>query len=448
MKDKLRIGNIISISLMLFAMFFGAGNMIFPPALGQNAGSNVIAALLGFVVSDAGIAIMGITAVVLVGSTVSDLARLVSKRFALFLPMLIYLLIGPLFALPRTGSVSYELAFAPFMPEGIPPIVASMLVTGAFFALTYYLSSNPKRIVDIVGKILTPVLLGTIAFIFVGSLLQSPSQIGQGTFGSIQEPIGVYQTQPFFQGMIEGYLALDGPAGLAFSIVVITAIQNLGVTNKKAIVKYTCLCGFGAAICLSVVYFALAYVGAITPGTYGNGGVLLTQVTSHLFGTPGVMVLGLAVLLACLTTSIGLTTSFSDYFVSVYPNITYKKVACCVCLFSFVIANVGLTQLIGISLPILIMIYPVTVVLMVLSFFKRKIKTHRMVYVMGMCFAFVVAFVSGMESAGISLGFLSTWMQGLPFYELGIGWILPAILGALLGFLPCFTSLDKRLAKE
>lgn len=445
MFKKLNFSQMLSISLMLFAIFFGAGNMIFPPALGQAGGSHFIWALLGFIVTDAGIAILGIAAVVFVGNSIQEWAGIVSKKFALCLSMTVYLLIGPLFALPRTGSVSFELALSPFLDAGTNLLPYSIAFIFVFFAITYVLSSNPSKIVDIVGKVLTPVLLGAIELIFIGSLVKSGTTLQQDTFGTLQAPQGNYQDMPFFQGMIEGYLALDGPAGLAFSIIVIQAIRQKGISDKKSIITYTCLCGLGAAFFLALVYFALAYVGAITPGVYANGGALLSEVTRHLFGNIGVAVLGLAVLLACLTTSIGLTTSFSDYIVSVYPQCKYKKVAFVVCAFSFVIANVGLSQLIQISLPILIMLYPITVVLMVLSFFQKRIQTRRMVYVLGMLCAFAVSFFSGLDQAGIHMGSVHALVAQLPFYSYGVGWILPAILGAVVGWLPCFAPWNQKL---
>lgn len=448
MHKKLNGAQMLSISLMLFAIFFGAGNMIFPPALGQAAGSDYLPALAGFILTDAGIAILGIAAVVLAGNSIRDLAGLVSKRFALLLPMVVYLLIGPLFALPRTGSVSFELALLPFLGEGIDTGIASVIFTGCFFLLTFYLSSNPKKIVDIVGKLLTPLLLLAIAAIFFGSLFAQDIQIQGEVFGSLHAPSGGYEQLPFFQGMMQGYLALDGPAGLAFAILVIDAIRQLGITNKREIVGYTCICGLGAAMFLAVVYFALAYIGAITPGTFANGGALLTSVTHTLFGSFGVLLLGAAVLLACLTTAIGLTTSFSNHLVSVYPRLSYRHVALCVSAFSFLIANVGLSQLIAISLPILIMLYPVSVVLMVASFFKQWIKEKRMVYVLGMSFAFLVSFFNGLEEAHLDAGAIHELIRQLPFYQQGIGWILPACIGILLGFLPIWKRMNLYLQKH
>ena len=279
---KLTFIQIISVSMMLFAIFFGAGNMIFPPAMGQLAGTSYISALAGFILTDAGIAILGVTAVVLAGTSMSDLGNLVSRRFALVLSVGVYMLIGPLFALPRTGSVSFEIALLPYIGEN-NAILWSLLFTAAFFGLTYYLSSNPSRIVDVVGKYLTPVLLISILAIFIASLLQETSN-GAFSFGTMMEPSPAYVDIPFFKGMIEGYNALDGPAGLAFAILVITAIRSYGVTDKKSIARYTILCGLGAAGFLAVVYFMLTYVGAITNTPFTNGGALLHAVTNHLFG--------------------------------------------------------------------------------------------------------------------------------------------------------------------
>lgn len=433
--ERMKARQVLSITLTLFAVFFGAGNMIFPPAMGQQAGEHYIQALAGFIVTDAGIALLGMIAVVLVGTEVSDLGELVGRRFAIFLSVCIYLLIGPLFALPRTGSVSFELAVRPYLTE---PNVwwVSLIVTGIFFGLTYYLSGNPKKVVNLIGKYLTPVLLICIVLIFLACVFMEKSPHGRVQYGSIGAPRGAYAEIPFFQGMIEGYYALDGPAGLVFAIIIINAVWGYQVKTKRNIIKYTLICGAGAALILSVVYYMLTYVGAVTRTPFSNGGSLLHAVTSDLLGPAGGIVLGVAVLFACMTTSIGLTTSFADYFHELFPNVSYKKITAIVCVFSFVISNIGLDMLVKVSLPVLMMFYPVTVVLVVLSFFKKEIGSKRMVYVLGMLFAFCVAFVDGMQSAGISLGVVTEICNKLPFYDLRLGWIIPAAVGALLGLLP------------
>ena len=433
--EKIKARQLLSITLTLFAVFFGAGNMIFPPAMGQQAGENYIQALAGFILTDAGIALLGMIAVVLVGTEVSDLGELVSRRFAVFLSVCIYLLIGPLFALPRTGSVSFELAVRPYLSESNVWWV-SLLVTAVFFWLTYYLSGNPKKVVNVIGKYLTPILLICIVLIFLACVFMEKSPNSSVQYGSVGVPQGVYKEIPFFQGMIEGYYALDGPAGLVFAIIIINAVRGHQVKTKRNIIQPTLICGAGAALILSVVYYMLTYVGAVTRTPFSNGGSLLHAVTSDLLGPAGGIILGVAVLFACMTTSIGLTTSFADYFHELFPNVSYKKIAAIVCVFSFVISNIGLDMLVKVSLPVLMMFYPVTVVLVILSFFKKWIGSKRMAYVLGMLFAFCVAFVDGMQSAGISLGVVTEICNKLPFYDLRLGWIIPAAVGALLGLLP------------
>ena len=432
---KLNISQLISISMMLFAIFFGAGNMIFPPAMGQLAGTNFPSALVGFILTDVGIAILGIIAIVMVGTTIDDLGSLVSRKFALFFSISVYMLIGPLFGLPRTATVSYEISLAPYIDPSML-LILRFVFSAVYFLITYYLSSNSSRLVDIVGKILTPFLLLSIAVIFFASVINAPGN-GSIAFGELMAPSGDYQTIPLFKGMVEGYNALDGPAGLAFAIIVIDAIRNYGVTDKKVIARYTVMCGLGSAFFLSIVYFMLSYVGAVTNQPFANGGSLLHAVTNHLLGNAGGVVLGVAVLLACLATSIGLTASFAGYFTSILPEKwTYKRVAAIVCTFSFIVANVGLNELIKISLPVLIMIYPVTITMIVLSLLKWMIGDRRMVYIMGMIFTFFISFVNGLEHAGFDLGTVSAAVNKLPFNELGFGWISFAVIGSLIGALP------------
>ena len=441
--EKLKFKQIMSLTLTLFAIFFGAGNMVFPPAMGQLAGENYWQALIGFILTDAGIALLGIIAVVLVGNEITDLGNLISKKFSIFLSIVVYLLIGPLFALPRTGSVSYELAAKPYVPSEYSWLV-SLAVTAVFFAVTYFLSARPNKIVDIIGKYLTPILILSIVAIFFSCLfIFETIQYGATTASDAYSSGGA-----FFQGLVEGYNALDGPAGLVFAIIIINAVTGFGIKKRKNITKYTVICGIGAVIILSAIYFMLTYIGASTLTSFPNGGELLHAVTSDLLGTPGGIILGIAVLLACLTTSIGLTTSFSDYFHELIPSVSYQKIALIVCIFSFVISNVGLTQLVAVSLPVLMAVYPVLVVLIILSFFKRWIQHRRMIYVLSMAFAFCISFINGLDSANIPLGIVADWIGMLPLYDLNLGWMIPAAIGAIIGILPFWPMNKKKTAIE
>jgi len=425
MQDKLSLKQLAAVSLMLFAMFFGAGNMIFPPVLGAMAGENLIPAMLGFVAGDAGLAVLAVAAVTVVGNNLDEFGNIVGKGFSAVFGLILYLLIGPLFALPRTGSVAFEIAVIPFLTPGSSTFIPSIIFTAVFFGLAFYLSSNPNKIVDIVGKVLTPALLISIALIF-GAALINP-------FGSVGAATGGYAANPFITGFIEGYNALDGPAGLAFAAIVITAVQAYGVRDKGKIAKYTIISGLGAAVLLAIVYYALAYLGACSGalGTFANGGQMLTAITSTTVGTWGVGLLGITVILACLTTAIGLTTGFGKYISEKYPSVSYKLVIIVTSLFSFAIANVGLSTLIALSLPVLLIIYPVTIVLIVQAFFHNQIGHHKGVYWGGVLCAL---FVSIIHSLGLNLGSVSELVAQLPLYSTGMGWILPAVVGSIIGW--------------
>ena len=427
MKEK-KNRQLISISLMLFAMFFGAGNMIFPPMLGHLAGTNYFIGTLGFIVTDAGLSILGIAAIVHVGNKISDLGQLIGPRFAIFFGMVVYLLIGPLFALPRTGTVSYYMVVEPFLSE--PNLLISVIFTAIFFGATYILCLNPTKLVDIVGKILTPVLLICIAVIFIASIVNPVGEIGV--------PQGDYSTMPFFRGIIEGYLALDGMGALAFAIVVIEAMKGRGYDNQHDIAKNTLIAGIAAGVGLGLVYLALGYVGAQTSSgqPFENGSVLLTSVVNTLLGPVGMVVLGLAVLFACLTTSIGLASSFSDFVHEVFPKYSYKKVLTIVCLFSFAVSNIGLTKMIAITLPALIMVYPPVIVLIFTSFAKKFLGDKPEPYAFGMLFALIIGIFDGLKAAGLmSASLLEKISAIVPWFDLGIGWVVPALVGVIIGII-------------
>lgn len=430
MNEKLSGGKVLSLSMMLFAMFFGAGNMIFPPMLGHMSGHNFLQSTLGFVATDAGLSILGIAAVVMVGTKLDDLGDLVGPKFSIFMGMIIYLLIGPLFALPRTASVSFEMAAVPFIPEGGTKWVFSLVFTAIFFAVTYAVSLNPSKLVSIVGKVLTPILLVSIAVIFVMSILNPVGEIGPAT--------GDYAKIPFFKGMIEGYLALDGLAALAFAIVVIDAVKGLGVNEPKNIARYTLYAGVFAGVGLGIVYLALGYVGAQTSSghSFGNGSELLNFAVHTLLGSSGNLVLGTAVLMACLTTAIGLSTSFADYFHSKMPQFSYKAILTVITLFSFAVSNVGLTNMITFTLPALIMIYPPAIALVFLSFARKTMREKYEPFALAVFMAFVMGVFDGLKVAGISLGPVSEVASKVPLFDLGLGWVLPSLVAFYVGMLP------------
>lgn len=433
MKEKLSFSQFLSLSLMLFALFFGAGNLIFPPAMGQLAGTNVWAALAGFITTDVGLSVLTIAGVVFAGCSMKNMVSRPGEGFGMFFTALIFLLIGPLFAIPRTGSVSFELAILPFLGEGANVTLVSFIFTAVFFSANYFLSANPQKIVYIVGRVLTPILLLSIFIIGLGAIVYP--------IGPMSAPVGDYVTIPFFKGFVEGYQAMDPLAAGLFALIVIENIQGMGVQKESNIVKYTLLAGLFAALGLAVVYGLLAYAGAtsISLGEFSNGGQMLSAIANHMFGKVGMLILGVAVLFACLTTSIGLTTSFGDYFSKTYIKLEYNHVILVVCLFSFFISNIGLTQLIAITLPALLAVYPLLIALVCASFLHNWIGERRAPYIGILIGAALVSIPSGLEALAknfsIDVTAMSNLLSMLPFQELGLGWVIPAIIGGFIGIL-------------
>lgn len=429
MNSNLSTKQIMAVGLMLFALFFGAGNMIFPPFLGQDAGTHVWTAIIGFLITGVGLPLLAIIAIARVGD-VQTMASRVHPVYGIIFTVIMYLVIGPLFAIPRTGTVSYEIGVIPFLSENAvnspwPLVIFSII----FFAITAWLAMNPTKLVDTIGKILTPALLIILAVIVFKALITP--------LGDPQAPVGPYADGAFFKGFVEGYSTMDTIAALVFGIIVITSIQGLGVSNKKSITKICVQAGLIAAAGLALVYLALAYIGSTAPeglGIQENGGAILSKAADHLFGSFGSIILALAIVFACLTTSIGLVSACATYFNKLMPRFSYKTIVLIFSIFSMIIANIGLTQLIAFSIPVLVIIYPLAIVLIVLSFFHNLFKGYSLVYIVALIPTGIISIIDGLKAAGLNISALTDALSFLPLFNQGIGWIVPAIIGALVGY--------------
>lgn len=416
---------LVFISFMLFSMFFGAGNLIFPPFLGQLAGDHLWPALLGFIVSAVGLPILGVVAVAKSGSF-NELNERVHPIFALIFPFLIYIAIGPGLAIPRAGSLAFEMGVAPFLPENSPLFL--FVYTIVFFGLVAWLCMYPSKLINLFGKLLTPILLILIAIIFVKSLMDP--------MGSFASPKGSYEVNPVFQGILDGYLTMDALAALAFGIVIANTLKAQGVTDNKKRSLYTMYAGLGAGILLTVIYLILGYLGASSSslGQSENGAQILSNVMTYLFGQSGTLILGIVFTIACFCVSIGLVTSCSQFFANAIPKITYKSWVIILAVLSTAIANLGLTQILQISVPILGMIYPLAIVLIFLGLIDDFIKGNRSIYISVIGF---VAVFSIIDTINITF-FEKKWssvFEILPFYTEGIGWLIPALIGFIVGYL-------------
>jgi branched-chain amino acid:cation transporter, LIVCS family len=426
MERKLPLKETIALGFFMFALFLGAGNIIFPPLLGQQAGESLLIAIIGFLVTGVGLPVVAVFTIARSGGDLNDLSNRVHPTFAKIFPVIIYLTIGPFFGIPRTGTVTYEIGVAPFLPN--ESSMGLFISTFVFFLITFWLALNPAKLVDRVGKILTPLLLLLIVVISIRGF-SSP-------IGSIGEAVGKYKDGAFFGGFVEGYLTMDAIAALVFGVVVINRVREMGIKKASAIRSYTIKAGIIAGLGLSFVYISLSYIGATSVegvGVQDNGGAILSSVTSLLFGPFGSIILALVITGACLTTSVGLVAACGEYLSQRFPRLSYPVVVTILCLFSFTMANLGLSQLISVSIPLLITVYPIAIVLILLSLLNSYIPISRAVYIGAIIGAGIISIYDGFTTAGIEVASISTALTFIPLYTNGLGWLLPSILGGLLG---------------
>lgn len=421
----------LTIGLMLFALFLGAGNLIFPPYLGQLAGEQLLPAIIGFLLTGVGLPLLGILAIAKAGGDLQSIAGRVHPVFGIVFTMIVYLAIGPFFGIPRTATVAFEIGTAPFLSAEMASSFWSLfLFTIIFFVITVLFALNPTKLVDRIGKILTPILIVVIGFLAVKSFLTPMGPIGA--------PVGNYDTEAFFESFLQGYLTMDAIAALVFGIVIIQSIRAKGVEDKNTILKTTAYAGFIAAVGLSLVYLSLSYIGATSVEAIGmqdNGGEVIALASRVLYGEIGGIILATAITFACLTTSIGLVSATAQFFNKIFPQLPYVVYVFIFAGFSTIIANVGLTQLIAISLPVLLAIYPLAIVLVILSFFDHFFYQKSYVYIIPLVLTGIVSVFDALKSSGFEFNAITQIFSYLPFYEQGIGWLVPAIIGTLIGII-------------
>ncbi|AJG98195.1 MAG: branched-chain amino acid transport system II carrier protein [Clostridium beijerinckii] len=440
MKQKLSFQQNLLIGSLLFGLFFGAGNLIFPVQMGQQAGDHAFTATIGFLITGVGLPILGIIASALSRSeSLFDMARPISSRYASIFTCLLYLTIGPLFAIPRTATVAFEVGIHPFISDGylkLGLIIFSLI----FFAFTIYFSLKPGQILDWVGKYLTPIFLVLLSILLIATFV---NPMGQASQFPAQ---GNYATQPLFTGLLDGYNTMDALASVAFAIIIISNIQKLGVKNPQSIAIETCKSGLVSVIGMTVIYGSLAYMGATSLGSVNradNGGSILSMVSNHYFGFTGQILLAFIVGIACIKTAIGLITSCSEMFSEMFPNsVSYKKYAVLFTVFSFIIANFGLSNIIQLSIPVLMFLYPLVITLILLSLLAPFINKQSDVYRWTTGFTVIAAFFDLCKSLPQPLQenlivkqLVNFAHSYLPGFDYGFGWIIPALYGFFIGLI-------------
>ena len=423
----------------LFGMFFGAGNLIFPVHLGQLAGSNVWPAIIGFIITAVGIPIFGVAAI---GITHSDglqaLSSKVGKGYGIFFTCLLYLTIGPLFAIPRCATVSFTTGVTPMLGDGSKEWLALLIFSAIFFAFVLFFSLRPGKITLWIGKIINPIFLLFLAVLVIAALTHPSTSV------SAVEPAEAYKTGAFFSSFIEGYGTMDAIAGLAFGIVVIDVIRRMGVSDDNAVAYDVLGSGVLTGILMAVIYVVTILMGTQSRGlfeTSDNGGIALTQIAGHYFGSVGQIILAITITFACLKTSIGLVTSCSETFVKMtHGKISYPVWAVLFTLFSFAVSNVGLSAIIEYSIPVLMLIYPPAIALIALAFIGKHFQHDRAVYIAVMIGTWAAAIFDFMKTlpaavqASLHLDTLVAFADRyLPLFEKNLGWLLPALIGFIIG---------------
>ena len=436
---KLTLRQKILVAGTLFGMFFGAGNLIFPVHLGQMAGRNALPAIIGFIITAVGIPILGVAAI---GVTHSDglqtLSGKVGKGYGIFFTCLLYLTIGPLFAIPRCATVSFTTGITPLLGADSPERLYLLLFSAVFFAFVLFFSLRPGKITVWIGKIINPLFLFFFAVLMLAALL------APGTAVSAVEPVEAYRSDAFFPALIEGYGTMDAIAGLAFGIVVIDVIRRMGVDNDDTIAEDVLSSGLLTGALMALIYVVSIVVGAQSRGLFElseNGGIALTQIAGHYLGGVGLFILAFTITFACLKTSIGLVTACAETFSKMTNGkISYRSWAILFTVFSFAVSNIGLSAIIEYSIPMLMLIYPPAIALILLAFLGKFFAHDRTVYIATMIGTWAAAIFDCMKTlpapvqAALHLDAPIAFAAAhLPLFDKNLGWLLPAVIGFAAG---------------
>lgn len=436
---KLTLRQLLTVATMLFGLFFGAGNLIFPASVGQLAGRSLWWASAGLLITGVGLPLLGVAALGISRKEgLFDLSSRVGRGYGFFFTCLLYLTIGPFFAIPRCATVSYTVGIQQLLPQG--GALALGIFSLVFFAAVLFFSLRPGEILTWVGKVLTPLFLCFLAVLILRALTSPLGDV------STVEPSGSYAANAFTAGVLEGYNTMDALASLAFGIIVVNAIRGLGVKEPAAVAKSTVLAGVFSSLFMGLIYVLVIVMGAQSRGLFpvsANGGEALSLIAGHYFGGVGALILAATVTLACLKTAVGLITSCSETFVQLFSaGPSYRIWAVGFCAISFLIANLGLNAIVSYSTPVLMFLYPLSIVLILLTLGGGLFGNDRGVLRWTIGFTMAASVIDLLRTlpestrALLHLEPLVTFAETyLPLCQLGFGWVCPALAGLLLGLL-------------
>ena len=406
------------VGFALFAMFFGAGNVVFPPYLGMHAGEQWANGFLFYFIADIGLALVAMFAILHAGGADNITGR-IGHVASKVLMCAVILCIGPMVAIPRTAATTLEMSVTPFF-SGMSPVVFSII----FFAVILLLSIKQSAVIDIVGKILTPALLiGLLVLIVKGFV--SP-------IGDIVDT-GVSASEVTVNGIKSGYQTMDVLAAMAFGIIILSSADEKGYTDSKSAAKMIGIAAALSGVLLLIVYFGLTYLGATASTVFPTDisrANLLIGIVELLLGKAGLIIFAIVIALACITTAVALVSSAASFFAKLANDkISYSVFVVVICVSSAVISNLGLDMIIAIATPVLDIVYTPMLVLILLSWFGDKL--HKSVYVSSVAGSLIASVLATASLYGMNVPVIDS----LPLASLGLGWLTPAAVFGLVAYL-------------
>ncbi|GAP03419.1 branched-chain amino acid permease [Fructobacillus pseudoficulneus] len=432
-EKKLSKKQLLLLSSLIFGMFFGAGNLIFPVQLGQTAGHNWLPATLGFLVTGCLVPFLAMLAVSLTNSkSISDVAAPVAPWFGTLVLVVVHFTIGPLFGTPRTAATAFSMGVAPFVPAAYQQL-AMLVFSAVFFSLAYFLTVKQSNLMKWIGKYLNPLFLVLLVLLLVLALVLPMGDLNQHTAAA-------YQSHAGFQGILDGYNTMDGLALLAFSVTAVYAVRNMGFEGHS-VSKVLAKAGLLSIFWEALLYLALVLLGVSSLGkfsTAANGGTAFSQIVTHYTGNLGVLVTGVIVTLAVFTTAMGLFGSFAQDLHRAFPKVAYVWWLRVIAVGSFVTANAGLTNIVKWSVPVLMLLYPYALALISLGVLNKWVNQSPYLYRSVVAFVTVPAFLDALASSPlVSVSFVNNLVTGyhqyFPMAADGFGWVVPALVGAAFG---------------
>ncbi len=431
--EKKSSKDFIIIGFALFAMFFGAGNLIFPPYLGNMVGTKTPASMIGFLITGVGLPLSGIIACAKINGTFTDISNRVGKVFSVISTTALIIAIGPMLAVPRTAATTYELAVHPIFPS-VSPIVAVII----YFAIALAFILRPSGIVDNIGKILTPALLVMLAIIIIKGIVSPIGPITNTNFEGA-----------FSKALLEGYQTMDAMASVIFASIILASVRAKGYKKDSEVIGVTIKSGIVAILGLGFVYGGLMVLGAQTSGIITKDigrSALVVEIVNRDLGSMGTIVLGVAVGLACLTTAIGLISTGAQYFSKLSKGkISYNAFAIVISVISAALGTGGVEKIVVLAAPILQILYPIVIVLIAITLAGKFVKNNKIVKIT----VYVTLIISILDTinslTGGSVAVLKSAIGFIPLASAGFSWLVPAVIAFIISSIVCSKQNEEEL---